>query len=78
MMKFSMLGSPFQKIWHVYEPVYVKGSATALSLKTYPFTASNHDVDGIHTWFTQRDQIRHILHENATLKLELGLATFVD
>lgn len=30
-----------------------------------------------HTWFCQRHEIRHILHEDATFKLQLRLATLV-
>ena len=31
-----------------------------------------------HTWFCQRDQIRDVLHEDATFQLEFGLAALVD
>ena len=44
---------------------------------TYPFTALNGKLHA-HTWFCQRHEIRHILHENATFKLKFWLAALVD
>lgn len=45
---------------------------------TYPFGRTNGKIDPIHTWFGHRDQICDILHEDATLQLQLRLATLVD
>jgi len=52
----------------------VKGSA---HWETYPFAASDEDVEFIHTWLGQGDQIRHILHEDAAFQLEFRFALFV-
>jgi hypothetical protein len=30
-----------------------------------------------HTWFSQRHEIRHILHEDATFELQFRLATLI-
>lgn len=73
MMKFSMLGSPFQKIWHVYEPMDEHWLVLTRSI-TYPLTAP--DGNMFPTWFGQRHQIRNILHEDSTLKLEFRLAPY--
>lgn len=73
MMKFSILGSPFQKIWHVYEPMYGHKLVFTSSV-TYPLTAP--DGDMFPTWFSQRHQIRDILHEYSTLELEFRFAPY--
>lgn len=44
---------------------------------TYPFLALKRQLRA-HTWFGQRNQVCHILHEDATLELKLGLATLVN
>ena len=44
---------------------------------TYPFTATDGKLHA-HTWFCQRHEIRHILHEDATLELKFRLAALVD
>jgi len=63
-MKFSMPGSPFQNIWHVYEPAWSD-------------LAPRH-VKSWLTWFLQRDGFGDILHEDAALELQLRLSVFGD
>lgn len=79
MIKFSILGSPFQKIWHVYEPTTTrKHNKSATLVQTYPFTAQRFDKEVLRTWLGQRYQIRDVLHEDSALELEFGLAALVD
>jgi hypothetical protein len=35
-------------------------------------------VGGGHTWLGEREEIRHVLHEDAAFKLEFGFAAFID
>lgn len=44
---------------------------------TYPFTAADSKLRA-HTWFSQRYQIRHVLHEDATLELKFRFPSLVN
>ena len=48
--------------------------------ETYPFLTADFEVSVgiIHTWLGQGEQVRHVLHEDAPLQLQLGFAALVD
>jgi hypothetical protein len=58
MMKFSMPGSPFQKIWHVYDPVADVRHDCGLARLAHL------------TWLLQRHSLGDVLHEYAPFQLE--------
>lgn len=75
MMKFSMPGSPFQKIWQVYEPMETQ--VRLANGKTYPYITPDGEMV-CHTCFAKGHKIRHVLHENASLELQLWFSSLVN
>lgn len=65
MMKFSMPGSPFQKIWQVYDPRF------ELAFENIARNCGNWP-----TRLADRDGLRDVLHEDASFELQLRLSVF--